>query len=76
MVEEQVINRVFVYKTNILYPLEYHVREMLSQFKLIEAVDFDFEDCDNILRVEARTNISAEIATLLNSRGFSCKELL
>ncbi|WP_175454717.1 hypothetical protein [Lutibacter oricola] len=55
--------------------MEIHVRAILDSFHIINAVDFDFEDCDNILRVEASNNISPEIEALLNSKGFECKEL-
>ncbi|WP_111707116.1 hypothetical protein [Lutibacter citreus] len=67
---------ILVFKTNIFLQLEIHVRAILDSLKMINNVDFDFEDCDNILRVEVSKNISSEIETLLNSKGFSCEELI
>ena len=55
--------------------MEVHVRAILDSFNIINAVDFDFEDCDNILRVEVSNNITSEIEALLQSKGFDCEEL-
>lgn len=67
---------VLVFKTTIFQQMELHVRALLDSFSTIKTVDFDFEDCDIILRVEAKSDISLEIEHLLNSNGFDCKELL
>ena len=67
---------VLVFKTNIFHQMEIHVRALLDSFKIIKSVDFDFEDCDNILRVEATNNITPEIEGLLKSKGFWCEELV
>ena len=37
--------------------------------------NFDLEDCDNILRVETMHPDSLAITSLLEKRGFFCKEL-
>ncbi|MFD0761567.1 hypothetical protein ACFQZW_05690 [Lutibacter aestuarii] len=66
---------VLVFKTNIFHQLEIHVRDLLSTFRNISRIDFDFEDRDKVLRVEASKDISSEIVFLLNSKGFYCKEL-
>ena len=49
---------------------------MLDSFTQISAIDFDFEDCDNVLRIEASKDVGSEIEFFLNSKGFYCKELL
>lgn len=67
---------VIVLKTNIFSQLETHVRGILDTFNQISTVDFDFEDVDNILRIEASHNITLEVASLLNSNGFICEELI
>ena len=67
---------VIVLKTNIFSQLETHVRGILDVFNQISTVDFDFEDVDNILRIEASHNITSEVASLLNSNGFMCEELI
>ncbi|WP_089378121.1 hypothetical protein [Lutibacter flavus] len=66
---------VLVFKTNVFRQLEIHVRAVLSTFSNISRIDFDFEDCDKILRVETSNDITSEIELLLNSKGFYCKEL-
>jgi len=67
---------VLVFKTNIFNQLGIHVRAMLDSFTQISAIDFDFEDCDNVLRIEASKDVGSEIEFFLNSKGFYCKELL
>lgn len=67
---------ILVFKTNILHQMEIHVRAILTEVKKISNIDFDFEDCDNVLRIEATTDLSSEIESLLNSKGFYCKELI
>ena len=67
---------VIVLKTNILSQLETHVRAMLDSFKQILTVDFDFEDCDKILRIEASEDLTSDVKLLLNSKGFYCEELV
>lgn len=66
---------VLVFKTNTFSQLEIHVKALLSSLKSISTIDFDFEDCDKILRVEASEDLSSEIELLLNSKGFYCKVL-
>ncbi|REE83677.1 hypothetical protein BX611_0971 [Lutibacter oceani] len=66
---------ILVFKTNIFKQLEFHVKALLYSLKNISTIDFDFEDCDKILRVEATEDLSSEIELLLNSKGFYCKEL-
>ena len=77
MVEKYSINnKILVFKTNINKHQEVFIREVLSIYNEIKSVDFDFEDCDNILRVEAKNDISIVIIKLLNSKGVFCKELI
>ncbi|NER12455.1 hypothetical protein GWK08_03305 [Leptobacterium flavescens] len=75
MVEVDFVYEVLVFKTDLDLSKEYVIRQLLSVFAEIEAVDFDFEDCDNILRVEALKDIAPEIEVLLNSKGFYCEEI-
>lgn len=37
--------------------------------------NFDLEDCDNILRIDAPTEISEVVIQILHDKGFDCKEL-
>ena len=38
-------------------------------------INFDLEDCDNILRVEANNISPRYIESLLQTAGFNCQEL-
>ncbi|MGV6846376.1 MAG: hypothetical protein ACWA42_09665 [Lutibacter sp.] len=66
---------ILVFKTNIFKELEYHVRSLLETISAIQTVDFDFEDCDRILRIEVSKDLTHKIKQLLNSNGFLVKEL-
>ena len=37
--------------------------------------NFDFEDCDKILRIDSEENIVLKITGLLNKHKFNCEEL-
>ena len=68
---------VEVFKTNVE---EVEVSKFLIQ-KLLDnfpgsLVNFDMEDCDKILRIEAETVINHKIIEILNSNGYSCEVLL
>lgn len=66
---------VLVFKTNIQVAQEKKVRALLAEFPEITRVDFDFEDCDNVLRVESQSDLIHEITKELKSDGLYCKEL-
>lgn len=38
-------------------------------------INFDLEDCDNILRINTRGNNSPLVIQLLNQQGYLCEEL-
>ena len=67
---------IFVFKTNIDLASEQKIRTLLANFEEINTIDFDFEDCDNILRIETEDAISSNIIKALNDYGYYCKELL
>ena len=67
---------ILVFKTNIFSQLEMHVKAILDSFSEILAIDFDFEDADNILRIEATADVTSDIQSVLKSKGFYCEELI
>ena len=76
MVEVMPISKiVLVFKTDINTDLEQDVRTILSQLEAITKVDFDFEDCDNILRIEAERHITTQVEFALNLNDYTCEEL-
>jgi len=68
---------VEVFKTNVNEAelAETLIRQVLDHFP-DSRVNFDLEDCDNILRVEAKTVIPEKIIEILNLNGYSCKVLI
>ncbi len=67
---------VEVFKTNVA---EVELSELLIQQLEDEfpdsLINFDMEDCDKILRVEASTIAPEKIIQVLNSNGYSCEIL-
>ena len=49
---------------------------VLDKLSFITKWNFDLQDCDKILRVEAPAFDTTIICELLNSLGYSCIELL
>ncbi len=66
---------ILVFKTNVNQVSEPNVLKTLSSIKEIEKINFDFEDCDQILRIESNKNMITEIEALLTAQGFYCKAL-
>jgi hypothetical protein len=67
---------VEVFKTNVseIETSEQLVRKVLDHFP-DSRVNFDMEDCDRILRVEADTVIPEKIIEILTAHGFLCEVL-
>jgi hypothetical protein len=68
---------VEVFKTNVtqVEPSEILIRQLLNHFPE-SRINFDLEDCDKILRVEAKAVIPEKIVEVLNANGYSCEILL
>jgi len=67
---------VEVFKTNVdeVESSEILIRKVLDHFPESQ-VNFDMEDCDKILRVEARKVIPERIIEILNAHGYTCEVL-
>jgi hypothetical protein len=67
---------VEVFKTNVneVALSERLIRQVLRHFP-DSRVNFDMEDCDRILRVEAAHIIPEKIIEILNTNGYSCEVL-
>jgi hypothetical protein len=67
---------VEVFKTNVdeVESSEILIRKVLDHFP-DSRVNFDMEDCDKILRVEARKVIPERIIEILNAHGYTCEVL-
>ncbi|HLP63043.1 hypothetical protein [Flavobacterium sp.] len=68
---------VEVFKTNVQNhsDAERLVAE-LSKKNSILKINFDLNDCDNVLRIEAKKINPLEIIELMNSKGFQCEVIL
>lgn len=68
--------RISVFKTNVSSDAD--AKTVLNQIQLTYPtmiVNFDFEDCDKILRLEGQNYQEDDIVSVLNKLGFSCEEL-
>jgi hypothetical protein len=67
---------VEVYKTNVQYreTADKITEELLDAFPG-SIINFDLDDCDNILRVESESDIFLEAAEMLKTKGFVCEAL-
>ena len=67
---------VEVFKTNVeeVELSELLIQQLEDQFP-DSLINFDMEDCDKILRVEASVVTPEKIIQILNSNGYSCEVL-
>lgn len=67
---------IYVFKTSVetendIRKLTLYLDELLPDAKW----NFDLDDCDNILRIDSRDDITEPVITLLLVSGFDCEEL-
>jgi hypothetical protein len=67
---------VYVFKTSVKKQDLKLLKPTLSRLLVNLEWNFDFEDCDNILRIESRIDVSIMIHSCLNEFGFECLELI
>jgi hypothetical protein len=67
---------ILIFTTNIEKPEQVSkVKPLLTAVQSITQWNFDLEDCDNILRIEADDISPRYIESLLQTAGFNCQEL-
>lgn len=67
---------VYVFKTSVKYKKQIkEVSKGINQISEIEEWNFDLEDCDNILRVVSKSDVSKKVCKKLNSLNYICQEL-
>ena len=76
-IESELMKDLFIFKTTVTSTKEaMGLRPFLDRLLLQNgAWNFDLEDCDNILRVEAFNMHPARICELLQQHGYGCEEL-
>jgi hypothetical protein len=68
---------VLVFKTSVTNKrLSEKIRKEILLYNNVLACNFDLEDCDNILRIESKDEISEKIITHFNSKGLICEVLI
>ena len=66
---------VYVFKTSVKRMQYEKMALVLNQEKSILKWNFDFDDCDNVLRIESDQNIEVFVCQLLQKIGHECVEL-
>ena len=67
---------VLVFKTNVRYKKDVtELGNRLGQFADINRWNFDLQDCDRILRIEAADISPRVIENTLTQAGYLCEEL-
>jgi hypothetical protein len=71
------MNNIFVFKTSVngneeVRKLRPELNRLINRFG---EWNFDLEDCDRILRVEARNLEAVTIRNLMRLKGYECEEL-
>ncbi|MEO8239745.1 MAG: hypothetical protein ABI576_16700 [Flavobacterium sp.] len=65
-----------IYKTDIRTKEEASFITALLQFVISDCImNFDLEDCDNILRIETNRDIKEMVYGVFNKQGFYCQQL-
>jgi hypothetical protein len=67
---------ILIFTTSIEKPEQVNeVKPLLTAVPAIKDWNFDLDDCDNILRIEANDISPRYIEALLHTAGFDCAEL-
>jgi hypothetical protein len=67
---------VYIFKTSIKHKRQIKdISKNLNEINEIKKWNFDLEDCDNILRIVAETNITQTVYEIFDTLNHSCIEL-
>lgn len=67
---------ILVFKTSVSNHTDaYSIITELGTMSLVNKVNFDLDDCDNILRVEGENIPAVLVEALVKRKGFECVEL-
>jgi hypothetical protein len=67
---------VYVFKTSITEADLFYIKPILNNLLINCKWNFDFQDVDNILRIESDSDITNFVINELKSEGYFCEELL
>jgi hypothetical protein len=66
---------IYVFKTSVQRTDFELLKSMLDSLIPRTKYNFDFEDCDQILRIESKENVSSLVCNQLKKVGYYCEEL-
>lgn len=66
---------IYVFKTSVLTEKDIEVLKPNLEAFASTQWNFDLEDCDKILRVDAPKELSTAVIELLLEKGYDCEEL-
>jgi len=67
---------ILVFKTNVTSKRKVSkVKSLLTSVAAIKQWNFDLEDCDKVLRIEANGLNTRYVESLLHTAGFHCQEM-
>jgi hypothetical protein len=66
---------IFVFRTNVSFNDLETLQPLLDKYLTNSKWNFDLEDCENILRIDSKSEISELTIKLLEVNGFDCIEL-
>ena len=67
---------ILVFKTNVTSKKKVsRIAPLLTSFPTIQQWNFDLDDCDKVLRIEATELNPGSVELLLHAAGFNCQEL-
>jgi len=67
--------KILVFKTDLNISQKPLVKKILDSFKEVTKIDFNFENCDNILRIVSLKNLTIDIELLMKSQNIFFKAL-
>lgn len=67
---------ILVFKTNVTSKKKVsRIAPLLTSFPTIQQWNFDLDDCDKVLRIEATELHPRSVESLLHTAGFNCIEM-
>lgn len=67
---------VAIFKTNVLKKKDAKLLVTALQLYFpLSCINFDLQDCDKILRIDALEHFPEQVIDIINEHGFSCVEI-
>lgn len=64
---------IYVFKTSVKSKSDVKkLTRQLNEYLTDETWNFDLDDCDNILRIDTKSNNTAKTIQILKENGFEC----